>query len=270
MSKGITVLDRYLKEISQIPVLTPEEELKLALKGTDEAIQKLVAANTRFVVAVAKQYRGNGLDFVDLISHGNLGLMVAAERFDATRGFKFITYAVWWIRQSILNALATQSRTIRLPVNLQGSYRKINNTIRFLEQKSFREPTIEEIAEITEIDIPEISQILSKAQKIQSLDLPVREMFPDGRLADTIACEGELPDAGLNKQALRETILEQLNTLKPHESEIIKLYFGLEGVSYTLEEIGERLELTRERVRQIKEKALKRLRHPSRASNLRE
>ena len=266
-------IEKYLEEIGNYSPLPPEEEIRLARrirKGDEEALDKLVKANLRFVISVAKEYQGQGLPLQDLISEGNLGLIKAAQRFDETRGFKFISYAVWWIRQSILQALAEQSRVVRLPLNRVGAINKVGRALEQLEKEYGREPSMQELAEKMEMTAYEVADVLKTSARHLSLDEPFNE--EDGNsLLDVIESDRyDPPDAGLMRESLRQEIEKVLSTLKPREAEIIKLYFGLDGDRpLTLEEIGEYFQLTRERVRQIKEKALRRLRHRSRLEPLR-
>jgi RNA polymerase primary sigma factor len=266
-------LDRYLQEIGEVPLLTPDEEIELARrikKGDQEALEKLTKANLRFVVSVAKQYQNQGLSLGDLINEGNLGLIKAAKRFDETRGFKFISYAVWWIRQSILQALAEQSRVVRLPLNRVGALNKIGKAFSNLEQEYEREPSANEIAEELEMTPYEVSDTLKISGKHLSLDAPFNQ-GDDNRLLDVIQDDHQPPpDDLLLDESLRIEVKRALTTLSDREAEVIKLYFGLDREHpLTLEEIGERFNLTRERVRQIKEKAIRRLRHTSRSRMLR-
>lgn len=272
-SKSEHSLDQYLQEIGEVHLLSQEEEIELAKRirlGDEAALEKLTKANLRFVVSVAKQYQSQGLSLGDLINEGNLGLIKAANRFDETRGFKFISYAVWWIRQSILQALAEQSRIVRLPLNRVGTMNKIGKAFSALEQEFEREPSPEEIAKQLEISDFEVSETLQKSGKHLSLDAPFSEE-EENRLLDIIENQ-ELPspDNTLISESLRIELDRALSTLTMREAEVVKLYFGLDQETpLTLEEIGERFELTRERVRQIKEKALRRLRHASRSKPLR-
>lgn len=266
-------LEKYLDEISQISLLTPEEEIEFTRRikqGDQEALHKLIRANLRFVVKVAKEYQNQGLPLTDLINEGNLGLIKAAKRFDETRGFKFISYAVWWIRQSILKSLAEYSRVVRLPLNRVGLISKVNQLVRTLEQQYNREPSFEEISNELEISIPDISEAMSSSSFHISLDQPIQRS-EDGTMKEIIHNpESKMPDRDLVKESLRQEIRRVLKSLAPREEKIIKMYFGVDYERpYTLEEIGERLKLTRERVRQIKERALVRLRHQSRSQNLR-
>jgi len=265
-------LDKYLQEIGRVDLITAEEEVELAQKikaGDDAALDKLTKANLRFVVSVSKQYQNQGLTLPDLINEGNLGLIKAAKRFDETRGFKFISYAVWWIRQSILQALAEQSRIVRLPLNKIGSINKINKAYAVLEQKYERPPTPEEIAELVELSLTEVQQSLKNTGRHVSMDAPLIE-GEDSNLYDVMGSEDSPnPDAELMLESLREEIRRALDTLSPREADVVSSYFGLNaGCSMTLEEIGERFDLTRERVRQIKEKAIRRLKQTSRSKIL--
>jgi len=266
-------LDKYLHEIGKEDLLTPEQEIELAIeikKGNAQALEKLVKANLRFVVSVAKQYQNQGLSLGDLINEGNLGLIKAAKRFDETRGFKFISYAVWWIRQSILQALAEQSRIVRLPLNRVGALNKIGKAYSALEQEFEREPRPEELARELDMDVDEIIGALKVAGRHVSVDAPFAN-GDENRLLDVLTDEDELaPDSNLMSTSLKKEIERAISTLSTREAEVIKLYFGLDYDSQlTLEEIGEKFNLTRERVRQIKEKAIRRLRHASRSRNLR-
>lgn len=268
-------LDKYLQEIGRVELLDAEDEITLAVsikKGGYEgtrSLERLVKANLRFVVSVAKQYQNQGLSLGDLINEGNLGLIKAARRFDETRGFKFISYAVWWIRQSILQALAEQSRIVRLPLNRVGALNKIGKKFSELEQKYEREPTAAELAENLEMTVPEIAETIKISGRHLSVDAPFVQ-GEDNRLLDILPNEQQPPpDSELIRESLREEVKQVLNTLSPREAEVIKLYFGLDSQALTLEEIGEKFNLTRERVRQIKEKAIRRLRHASRSKSLR-
>ncbi len=266
-------LDKYLHEISKVDLLTAEEEIELAReikRGSQEALEKLVKANLRFVVSVAKQYQGQGLSLGDLINEGNIGLIKAAERFDESRGFKFISYGVWWIRQSILQALAEQSRIIRLPLNRIGILSKIWRAYIELEQELEREPTVEELAAELDLEEEVVADALKIAGKHISFDSPVKN-DEEGTLSEMIVNTDEpAPDYKLMKTSLHKDIEQSLSSLTEREAEVLKLYYGIDiDHSYTLEEIGEKFHLTRERVRQIKEKAIRRLRHTSRCKNLR-
>jgi RNA polymerase primary sigma factor len=257
-------LDKYLQDISKIDLITAEEEVELALKikkGNQRALEKLVNANLRFVVSVAKQYQNQGLTLPDLINEGNFGLVKAAQRFDETRGFKFISYAVWWIRQSILQALAEQSRVVRLPLNKIGSINKINKTFSYLEQAHERPPSAEEIAEELGLSVSEVKQSLKNAGKHISMDAPFAE-GEDSNLYDVIsASETPMPDTELVKESIREEIGRVLDTLSEREADVVKLYYGIgQSSTMTLDEIGNTFDLTRERVRQIREKAIRKLR----------
>ena len=265
-------LDKYLQEIGKVDLLTPEEEVILAQKirdGDQLSLERLTKANLRFVVSVAKQYQNQGLSLGDLINEGNLGLIKAAQRFDETRGFKFISYAVWWIRQSILQALAEQSRIVRLPLNRVGSLNKISKTFSELEQKFEREPTPEELAEGLEISTGEVVDTLKISGRHVSMDAPFVQ-GEENSLLDVLENDGEdKPDSGLINDSLRREVQRALSTLTQREADVVTLYFGLNGEhAMTLEEIGEKFNLTRERVRQIKEKAIRRLRHTSRSKAL--
>ena len=266
-------LDKYLQEIGKVGLLTPDEEVQLAIeirKGSQAALEKLVKSNLRFVVSVAKQYQNQGLTLGDLINEGNLGLIKAAKRFDETRGFKFISYAVWWIRQSILQALAEQSRIVRLPLNRVGALNKIGKAYSNLEQEFEREPSASELARELEMDINEVADALKISGRHVSMDAPFAQ-GEDNRLLDILTNDQQpSPDFTLMSESLRNEVERALATLTDREAEVIKLYFGLDKEhSLTLEEIGEKFNLTRERVRQIKEKAIRRLRHASRSRNLR-
>ena len=257
-------LDKYLQDISKIDLITAEEEVELAQKikrGDQRALEKLVNANLRFVVSVAKQYQNQGLTLPDLINEGNFGLVKAAQRFDETRGFKFISYAVWWIRQSILQALAEQSRVVRLPLNKIGSINKIKKTFSYLEQAHERPPSAEEIAEELGLSISEVKQSLKNAGKHISMDAPFAK-GEDSNLYDVIsASETPMPDSELVKESIREEIGRVLETLSEREADVVKLYYGIgQSSTMTLDEIGNTFDLTRERVRQIREKAIRKLR----------
>ena len=266
-------LDKYLQEIGKVDLLTPDEEVILAQKirdGDQLSLERLTKANLRFVVSVAKQYQNQGLSLGDLINEGNLGLIKAAQRFDETRGFKFISYAVWWIRQSILQALAEQSRIVRLPLNPVGSLNKISKTFSELEQKFEREPSPEELAEVLEISTGEVVDTLKISGRHVSMDAPFVQ-GEENSLLDVLENDSEdKPDSGLINDSLRREVQRALSTLTQREADVVTLYFGLNGEhAMTLEEIGEKFNLTRERVRQIKEKAIRRLRHTSRSKALR-
>ena len=261
-------LDKYLQEIGRVELISPEEEVVLARKirsGDSEALKKLVKANLRFVVSVAKQYQNQGISLPDLINEGNLGLMKAAQRFDETRGFKFISYAVWWIRQAILQALAEQSRIVRLPVNKIGSINRINRTFARLEQLYEREPSSQEIADMLEMIPEDVKESLKTNGRTVSMDAPI-SAEEDNNMYDLIQNnDTPSPDKNLINESLAYEIERALNTLSARESKVLKLYFGL-GMKhpFTLEEIGEELTLTRERVRQIKEKAIKKIQFTTR------
>jgi RNA polymerase primary sigma factor len=266
-------LDKYLQEIGKVDLITPDEEIQLAIqikKNDRLALEKLVKANLRFVVSVAKQYQNQGLTLGDLINEGNLGLIKAAHRFDETRGFKFISYAVWWIRQSILQALAEQSRIVRLPLNRVGALNKIGKAYSNLEQEYEREPSAEELAQELQMDLGEVNDTLKIAGRAVSMDAPLSQ-GEENRLLDILESDEQpSPDHSLMSESLKREIERALSTLSEREAEVVKLYFGLGNEhSLTLEEIGEKFNLTRERVRQIKEKAIRRLRHASRSRNLR-
>ncbi|NPA45669.1 MAG: RNA polymerase sigma factor RpoD/SigA [Chlorobi bacterium] len=262
-------LDKYLQEIAKVDLITADEEVELAQRikaGDEKALEKLVKANLRFVVSVAKQYQNQGLTLPDLINEGNLGLIKAARRFDETRGFKFISYAVWWIRQSILQALAEQSRIVRLPLNKIGSINKINKAYAKLEQELERPPSVEELAEELDMSVQDVKESLKNAGRHVSMDAPLVE-GEDSNLYDVLKA-GDMPhpDHELMQESLRTEIERALKTLSPREADVIRLYYGLNGNHpMTLEEIGETFGLTRERVRQIKEKAIRRMKHNSRS-----
>ena len=265
-------LDKYLQEIGKVDLITAEEEVELAqrIKAGDQiALEKLTKANLRFVVSVAKQYQNQGLTLPDLINEGNLGLIKAAQRFDETRGFKFISYAVWWIRQSILQALAEQSRIVRLPLNKIGEINKINKTYAVLEQAHERAPSAEEIAKELDMTINDVKESLKNSGRHVSMDAPLVE-GEDSNLYDVLnSGESPNPDRVLLHESLRTEIERALETLTPREADVVRLYFGLgDQHAMTLEEIGETFDLTRERVRQIKEKAIRRLKHTSRSKIL--
>jgi RNA polymerase primary sigma factor len=261
-------LDKYLQEIGKVDLISPEEEVILARRiksGDTDALRKLVKANLRFVVSVAKQYQNQGMSLPDLINEGNLGLMKAAQRFDETRGFKFISYAVWWIRQGILQSLAEQARIVRLPVNKIGSINRINRAFARLEQEYEREPSSQEIAETLEMIPEEVKEVLKTNGRTVSMDAPI-SAEEDNNMYDILqSTDTPSPDRNLINESLAFEIERALSTLSSRESKVLKLYFGL-GMKhpYTLEEIGEKLNLTRERVRQIKEKAIKRIQFTTR------
>tara|TARA_B110000444_G_scaffold228367_1_gene234122 strand:- start:9 stop:872 length:864 start_codon:yes stop_codon:yes gene_type:complete len=265
-------LDKYLQEIGKVDLISADEEVELAQKireGDERALEKLTKANLRFVVSVAKQYQNQGLSLPDLINEGNLGLIKAAKRFDETRGFKFISYAVWWIRQSILQALAEQSRIVRLPLNKIGSINKINKTYAALEQKYEREPSADEIANVLEMSATDVRESQRNSGRHISMDAPLVD-GEDSNLYDVIMSgESPNPDDSLITDSLRTEIERSLTTLTEREADVIRLYFGLSSKhAMTLEEIGEKFDLTRERVRQIKEKGIRRLKHTSRSKIL--
>ncbi|MCH8125381.1 sigma-70 family RNA polymerase sigma factor [candidate division KSB1 bacterium] len=268
-------LEKYLQEIGEVPLLTPDEEVYLArqIKHDDaEALEKLTKSNLRFVVSVAKQYQNQGLSLGDIINEGNLGLIKAAKRFDETRGFKFISYAVWWIRQAILQALAEQSRVVRLPLNRVGALNKIGKALSHLEQEFEREPTSEEIATELDMTLKEVNDAMRIAGRHLSLDAPMNiKENSENNLLDLIQDKEEpSPDDDVLTESLKVDLEVALNSLSNREAEVIRLYFGLgRERALTLEEIGEVFRLTRERVRQIKEKALHRLRHVTRSRSLR-
>ena len=265
-------LDKYLQEIGKVSLLTADEEVTLAQKikqGDRQALERLTKSNLRFVVSVAKQYQNQGLSLGDLINEGNLGLIKAAQRFDETRGFKFISYAVWWIRQSILQALAEQSRIVRLPLNRVGSLNKVAKAFSKLEQVYEREPSPEELAEDLSLSTSEVVDTIKISGKHISMDAPFAQ--EDGNnLYDVLQDkQGNDPDQGLANESLRKEIQRALTSLSDREADVIMYYFGLNNEKeMTLEEIGLRLSLTRERVRQIKEKAIKKLRHHSKSRML--
>jgi len=276
ISKSITnresaSLDKYLQEIGKEDLISADEEVELAQKirkGDHESLEKLTRANLRFVVSVAKQYQNQGLSLPDLINEGNLGLIRAAEKFDETRGFKFISYAVWWIRQSILQALAEQSRIVRLPLNQVGALNKINKALAKFEQENERMPSVEELANETNMPKEKIADSLRVSGRHVSIDAPFVE-GEDNSLLDVIANpDSPRADNGLMEESLRREIGRALATLSDRERDIVRLFFGLGCQEKTLEEISEEFKLTRERVRQIKEKAIRRLRHSSRSKNL--
>ena len=265
-------LDKYLQEIGKVDLITAEQEVELAqrIKAGDQiALEKLTKANLRFVVSVAKQYQNQGLTLPDLINEGNLGLIKAAKRFDETRGFKFISYAVWWIRQSILQALAEQSRIVRLPLNKIGSINKINKMYAFLEQAHERVPSAEEIAKELDMTVSDVKESMKNSGRHVSMDAPLVE-GEDSNLYDVLRRgESPNPDRVLLHESLRTEIERALETLTPRKADVVRLYFGLGNQQpMTLEEIGETFDLTRERVRQIKEKAIRRLKHTSRSKIL--
>lgn len=265
-------LDKYLQEIGKVDLITADMEVELAQRiklGDQDALEKLTKANLRFVVSVAKQYQNQGLTLPDLINEGNLGLIKAAKRFDETRGFKFISYAVWWIRQSILQALAEQSRIVRLPLNKIGSINKINKMYAFLEQENERPPSAEEIAKKLDMTISDVKESMKNSGRHVSMDAPLIQ-GEDSNLYDVLNTgDSPNPDRVLMHDSLKIEIIRALETLTPREADVVQLYFGLgDAHPMTLEEIGETFDLTRERVRQIKEKAIRRLKHTSRSKIL--
>ncbi len=265
-------LDKYLQEIGKVDLITADEEVALAQRikaGDQRSLEKLTKANLRFVVSVAKQYQNQGLTLPDLINEGNLGLIKAAQRFDETRGFKFISYAVWWIRQSILQALAEQSRIVRLPLNKIGSINKINKMYALLEQSQERAPSAEEIAKELDMTVNDVKESMKNSGRHLSMDAPLVE-GEDSNLYDVLRSgESPNPDRELIHESLQTEIERALETLTPREADVVRLYFGLgDQHPMTLEEIGETFDLTRERVRQIKEKAIRRLKHTSRSKIL--
>jgi RNA polymerase primary sigma factor len=267
-------LDKYLQEIGSLNMITAEEEVDLAIRirdGDDHALEKLVNANLRFVVSVAKQYQNQGLTLGDLINEGNLGLIKAAQRFDETRGFKFISYAVWWIRQSILQAMAEQSRIVRLPLNRIGALTKINRAAAELEQRFEREPSVEEIADLLDTSEVFIEEFINSGGRHVSLDAPINSSDEEGTLLSVMVNEDEpKPDAQLIKDSLVSELIISMKILSEREREILTYYFGLNNCSeMSLDEISFKMGLTRERVRQIKDHALKRLKKSSRIKLLR-
>lgn len=266
-------LENYFKEISEYSLLSAEDEVDLARQikqGDQSSLNRLVNANLRFVVSVAKSYQNHGLSLEDLINEGNLGLMKAAYRFDETRGFKFISYAVWWIRQSILQAIAEKTRLVRLPLNRVGTLTKIGKVYSALEQEFERAPTPSEIADVLDLDSEEVGDTIKKAAHSVSMDSPLGSNSKNNRLVDIIQNNQEPdPDSDIMEESLSEDVKHILNSLPNREATILKLYFGLDGERpHTLEEVGVKFKLTRERVRQIKEKAIEKLRHSSRKESL--
>lgn len=265
-------LDKYLQEIGKVDLIGPEEEVALARRikeGDSEALAKLVRANLRFVVSVAKQYQNQGMSLPDLINEGNMGLMKAARRFDETRGFKFISYAVWWIRQSILQSLAEQTRIVRLPVNKIGSINRVNKAFARLEQEFEREPSSQEIAELLEMIPEDVKESLKTNHRTISMDAPISGEDENNMYDVMQNPDVSSPDKNLIYESLAWEIERALNSLSKREAKVLKLYFGL-GMKhpYTLEEIGEELNLTRERVRQIKERAIRRIQYTTRCKIL--
>ena len=264
-------LDKYLQEIGKEDLITVEEDVELAQrirKGDQKALEKLTRANLRFVVSVAKQYQNQGLSLPDLINEGNLGLIKAAEKFDETRGFKFISYAVWWIRQSILQALAEQSRIVRLPLNQVGSLNKINKAFSRFEQENERRPSPEELADSLDLPAEKVADTLRVSGRHISVDAPFVEGEDNSLLDVLVNDDSPIADRTLINESLSTEVERALSTLTERERDIIKLFFGINTQEMTLEEIGEKFGLTRERVRQIKEKAIRRLRHSSRSKLL--
>ena len=264
-------LDKYLQEIGKEDLITVEEEVELAQrirKGDQKALEKLTRANLRFVVSVAKQYQNQGLSLPDLINEGNLGLIKAAEKFDETRGFKFISYAVWWIRQSILQALAEQSRIVRLPLNQVGSLNKINKAFSRFEQENERRPSPEELADSLDLPAEKVADTLRVSGRHISVDAPFVEGEDNSLLDVLVNDDSPIADRTLINESLSTEVERALSTLTERERDIIKLFFGINTQEMTLEEISEKFGLTRERVRQIKEKAIRRLRHSSRSKLL--
>ncbi len=273
-NREVASLDKYLQEISREGMISADEEVELAIRikaGDQRALEKLTRANLRFVVSVAKQYQNQGMTLPDLINEGNVGLIKAAERFDETRGFKFISYAVWWIRQAILQALAEQARIVRLPLNKIGTINKLNRAFSELEQKYERPPSAEELAEFMGVSVSDVKQSLQSNGRHVSMDAPLTEGDESSSsLYDVLPnTYSETPDVDLVKDSLRKDIERSLSTLTSREGEVVRLYFGLNGrYPLTLEEIGDKFDLTRERVRQIKEKAIRRMKHTSRSKML--
>jgi RNA polymerase primary sigma factor len=267
-------LDKYLQEIGRVDLITAEEEVELARRikqGDHAALERLTKANLRFVVSVSKQYQNQGLALPDLINEGNVGLIKAAQRFDETRGFKFISYAVWWIRQSILQALAEQARIVRLPLNKIGTINKINRAFSELDQKFERPPSAEELAEMLDITTEEVKQSLANSGRHVSMDAPLKEGDDSSSSMLDLLENTDLPgpERELMQDSLRKEIERSLSTLTMREGDVVRLYYGLGGTApMTLEEIGIQFDLTRERVRQIKEKAIRRLKHTSRSKIL--
>ncbi|PHI19519.1 RNA polymerase subunit sigma [Lewinellaceae bacterium SD302] len=269
-SRESIALDKYLTDINKIGLLTPEEEADLAARireGDQAALDKLTKSNLRFVVSVAKQYQNQGLSLSDLINEGNLGLMKAAKRFDETRGFKFISYAVWWIRQSIMQAIVEYSRLVRMPNNKAAGYSKVSQAIMSFVQQHEREPELEELADFMEVSLRDVEHAMRGRQRHLSFDAPVAGDDSDMTMLDLMSTDGKTPDTKLMGESLKKEVQSNLNLLAPRERQVLACYFGLDGESQlNLEEIGERFDLTRERVRQIKERAIRRLRR-SRSKN---
>ena len=270
-----TLVDRYFHEIEDSTGLSAEAEVKIAAKiqkGSEEALSDLVRANLRFVVSVAKQYQNLGLPLSDLINEGNMGLMIAAKRFDGSKGFKFISYAVWWIRQSILQALAEQSRIVRLPLNRIGELTRVNKVMTKLEQRFGRPPEMEEIAEELDLEAGDMEMLLRLSQRPVSLEMPCDDNEPDRCFGDLLPDEGQqASDEVLSEEELKDEIKEAMHALSEGEARVLRMYYGLDDHEpMTLEEIGAYVGRTRERVRQIKEKALQKLRHPARSEALKE
>jgi RNA polymerase primary sigma factor len=267
------VFERYLRDLQDLPLISAEQEAQLATQirsGDRDALTKLVEANLRFVVSVARQFQGQGLSLADLVAEGNVGLIEAAKRFDGTKGYKFISYAVWWIRQAILAALAKQSRIVRLPQNKIGQLHKIQRESSRLQQKLHRDPKCEEVAKKLDIEEENVSSTLALSKMYLSLDAPLRNDSKEDLKSLLVDDSQPAPDRSLWKDSLISQVKSSLNTLDPRESQVIKFYFGIDREdSMTLEEIGDRLNLTRERVRQIRNKAISRLRHISRSRCLR-
>lgn len=278
ISKSITnretaSLDKYLQDIGKEEMITPDEEVDLARRikaGDERALEKLTKANLRFVVSVAKQYQNQGLSLPDLINEGNVGLIKAARRFDETRGFKFISYAVWWIRQAILQAIAEQSRLVRLPLNQVGSLNKLKKEISMLEQKYERPPTVSELSISLDISESKVRDFLKINSNYISMDAPIAP-DEDTKLVDTFAgTENQETDLALMHESLTDEIKRTVSSLSEKEKEVLFMYYGIgHNHEYTLEEIGAQFDLTRERVRQIKEKAIRRLKHNNKSKNLR-
>lgn len=266
-------LDQYLQEIGKVDLLTPDQEIELAIKirsGDKRALDALTKANLRFVVSVAKQFQNQGLSLGDLINEGNLGLIKAAQRFDETRGFKFISYAVWWVRQSIMQAIADQSRIVRLPLNRVGSLSKISKAYRDLEQEYERKPTTTELAGILDMTQEDVAYAMQISGRHVSMDAPFSGDDDKNSLMDVLPNDDQpSPDTILMRESLKKEVENALSTLSEKEAKVLRLYFGIDAErSATLEEIGEKFDLTRERVRQIKEKALRRLKHNAKSKNL--